>query len=90
MFSIPPIAEQMKLHGVREVVHDERARHRTGVGVVDVVPVGNTVRGDVKDVLDRHPVIDQILRHVGQPLDLLRRLVAAPCDEALHFTDGVG
>ena len=55
--------------------------------VVDVQVVGDRVRRHVQDVLQRHSVVDQVLRDGCQASDLLGRLLATACDEALHLAD---
>lgn len=80
------VAEEV--HRVGEVVDDEAAHGSGGVGVIDVVAVGECGGRGVQDVLHIHPVVDQNLRDGGQPLNLFGGLVPGSGDEALHLTDG--
>ena len=72
---------------VREVGQREGAGVVAGVWTVDVVAVGECVRRDVQDVLQRHLAVDQDLGDVGQTLDLFGGRGARARDESLDLDD---
>ncbi len=74
-------------HRVGEVDERERPGHTAGRRVVDVLVVGDRVRRHVQDVLQRQPIVNEVLSDGGQASDLLGGLFAAACDEALHLAD---
>jgi hypothetical protein len=74
--------------GIGEIVQRRSSYHASGVGVVDVVGVRDGVWSNVKNVLEVYLVVDQVLRDVGQPLNLLRGLVAGAFNKPLHLAHG--
>ena len=94
-FSMAPICVaarngQQKLtapRGIREVHQPEPSHDGSGVGVVVVEEVAERIRRAVQNVFQGHVVIDQVLRDIGQPGNLLAGLVAGAGDESLHLAD---
>ena len=74
-----------ELHRAGQVGNRESTTGRAGVGVVDVVRVGERVGCDVQHLLEIHLHVDQGLGDLLESLELLGGLIARSRDEPLHL-----